>query len=256
MQKMLTWASVAAAAAFVSLGTVSSAQAQWGSIKGTVTVTGNFEALKPLVRKGDASVKDAAVCAKEEVPDESIVVDPATKGIANVVIWLAKKPTKIHPNLVASKDKEVVFDQKNCKFIPHVLVVRTDQQVRVISDDAASHNTHTYPLKNNQQNFIVPPSDRKGVLVPAFSDAERLPAKVGCDIHPWMQAWWVILDHPYVAVTDEAGKFEIADLPAGEHEFRVWQEKVGYLEKGWKVTVKAGDTKKDADLKVAASKLK
>lgn len=255
MRKMLTWATVAAATAFIGFGSVSSADAQWGTIKGKVTVTGDFAALKPLVRKGDASVKDPAVCSKEEVPDESVIIDPATKGIANVVIWLGKKPAKIHPSLTKSKDKEVVFDQRNCQFLPHVLVVRTDQQVRVLSDDAVAHNTHTYPLKNKQENFIVAANDRKGVAVPSVNLEERLPAKVGCDIHPWMQAWWVILDHPYVAVTDSKGAFEIADLPEGELEFRVWQEKAGYVvDKYLKVTVKAGENTVP-EIKVPAAKL-
>lgn len=231
------------------------AQAQWGTIKGQVTVTGDVVTLKPLIAKGDAAAKDAAVCAADNVPDESVVIDPESKGLANVVVWLAKKPAKIHPDLAKSKESEVVFDQKGCRFLPHVLLVRTDQKVRVISDDGVAHNTHTYPLKNKQENFIVAPNDRTGVAVPSVSLEERLPAKVGCDIHPWMQAWWVILDHPYAAVTNEKGEFEIANLPAGDHEFRVWQEKAGYLDKAYKVTVKAGDNKL-SPIKVPAASLK
>lgn len=231
-----------AAALAVGAGLFSgtSAQAQWGSLKGQVTLTGSAPALKLLVKKGDAAVKDGTVCAAEDVPDESLVVDADSKGIANVVIWLAKKPTKIHPELAKSKDAEVVFDQKNCRFLPHVLLVRTDQKVRVVSDDAVAHNTHTYPIKNKQENFIVAPNDRKGVLVPSVSLAERLPAKVGCDIHPWMQAYWVILEHPYAAVTNAKGEFEIPNLPVGEHKFIVWQEKAGYLNKELTVTIKEG----------------
>jgi len=216
------------------------ASGDWGSIKGQVLAGGAVATLKPLVTKGDASAKDSAVCAAQNIPDESLVVDAKTGGIANVVVYLQKKPAKIHSDLEKSKDAEVVFDQKGCRFLPHVLLVRTDQKVRVKSDDAIAHNTHTYPLKNKQENFIVSPSDRTGVAVPSVNIVERLPAKVGCDIHPWMQAWWVILDHPYAAVTKEDGTFEIKDLPIGDHVFTVWQEKVGYLEKSYKVTVKAG----------------
>lgn len=255
MRKVLVLATAWAVTATVGLMATPSAQAQWGSIKGQVLVTGDFVTLKPLVMKGNAAVKDSSVCAAEDVPDESVVVDPSTKGLANVVIWLAKKPSKTHPDLAKSKEPEVVFDQKGCRFIPHVLLVRTDQKVRVLSDDGIAHNTHTYPLKNKQENFIVAPNDRKGVAVPSVNVEERLPSKVGCDIHPWMQAWWVILDHPYAAVTNEKGEFSIPNLPEGEHEFRVWQEKVGYLERAYKVTVKAGDNKLEP-IKVSAAKLK
>ena len=34
----------------------------------------------------------------------------------------------------------------------------------------------------------------------------------------WMSAWWLILDHPYFAVTDERGAFAIPDVPAGPQQ--------------------------------------
>ena len=46
------------------------------------------------------------------------------------------------------------------------------------------------------------------------------------DIHVWMSAWWLILDHPYFAVTDDRGAFEIPDVPAGPQQVIVWQEAV------------------------------
>ena len=232
-------ATVTNAATAVGAATVTAA-GDWGTIKGQILAGGAVTPLKLLVTKGDAAAKDSAVCAAEDVPDESLVVDAKTGGIANVVVYLQKKPATVHPDLEKSKNRTVVFDQKGCRFLPHVLLVRTDQQVTVLSGDAIAHNTHTYPLKNKQENFIVSPSDRTGVAVPSVNLAERLPAKIGCDIHPWMQAWWVILDHPYAAVTKEDGTFEIKDLPVGDHVFTVWQEKVGYLDKMYKVTVKAG----------------
>lgn len=253
MRKVFGWATAWAVVSSLAVSSTPAANAQWGSVKGQITVTGDVMPVKLIVKKGDAAVKDSAVCAAEDIPDESLVIDPATKGLANVVIWLAKKPAKMHPDLAKSKEPEVTFDQKGCRFLPHVLIVRTDQKVRVLSDDAIAHNTHTYPLKNKQENFIVAPNDRKGIAVPSVNVEERLPAKVGCDIHPWMQAWWVILDHPYAAVTNEKGEFEIANLPEGEHEFRIWQEKAGYLERSKKITVKAGDNK--MDMKVSAATL-
>ena len=232
-----------AVAATVGLSWTQPAQAQWGTLKGQVTLTGKLKPLDPLVEKGSTKVKDPEVCAADNVPNETVVVDPATSGIANVVIWVVKKPDAIHPDLVKSKKAEVVFDQKGCRFIPHILLVRTDQQVRVLSGDNAAHNTHTHPIKNEAKNFILPPEDRVGVLVPTVTLQERLPHKVTCDIHSWMEAYWVVLDHPYVAVTNAKGEFEIPNLPVGEHKFIVWQEKCGYIDKAYTVKIKAGDNK-------------
>lgn len=239
MQRALVWA-VAAAVGWAVTAGASSAQAQWGAVKGQVVLDGAIPELKLLVKKGDTTAKDAAVCAAQDVPDESLIVDPATKGIANVVVFLKKKPEKIHPSLQKPAAMEVVYDQMGCKFVPHVAVVRTDQAVRVISADAVSHNTRGNPLKNQAFNFIVSPNSRDGILVP-MKVAERLPVEVKCDIHPWMQGWWLVIDHPYGTVTDAAGKFEIADLPPGEHEFVVWHERPGYVQKSLKVNVKAGE---------------
>ena len=73
----------------------------WGGGYGTVTgqfvLEGAIPELKPFVAKGDSSVKDGAVCGKEGVPDESLVVDPATKGIANVFVYMPKAPRTFFP---------------------------------------------------------------------------------------------------------------------------------------------------------------
>jgi uncharacterized surface anchored protein len=56
-----------------------------------------------------------------------------------------------------------------------------------------------------------------------------VPVKVNCDFHPWMKAWHLPLDHPFMAVTDADGKFEIKGLPPGKYTFFVWHEIPGYL---------------------------
>ena len=135
------------------------------------------------------------------------------------------------------------------------MIVRTDQTVVVKSDDAIAHNTHTYPLRNQATNFLVSPSDRTGIKV-NFKVAEKLPTQVKCDIHPWMSAYWLVLDHPYAAVSDTDGVFTIKGLPAGEHELIIWQEKVGYVDRKFKVTVKADTTTDVGSVEIPAAKLK
>ncbi|WP_437228250.1 carboxypeptidase regulatory-like domain-containing protein [Planctomicrobium sp. SH661] len=213
----------------------------WGSVEGQIILDGDVPAPQFLVKKGDTTVKDAAVCAKDGVPDDSMAFDPETKGIANVFVYLPKAPSKIHPDLKASAEKEVVFDQLGCNFLPHCLIVRTDQDVVCKSSDAVAHNLHTNPFSNTAQNFIVQPNDQTGTPV-KMAIAERNPVKVQCDIHPWMGAYWLVLDHPYAAVTDKDGKFKIDNLPEGTHEFRVWNSKAGNIDKKLVVKVKAGET--------------
>jgi hypothetical protein len=46
-------------------------------------------------------------------------------------------------------------------------------------------------------------------------------------VHGWMNAYVGVLDHPYFAVTDKSGKFELKSLPPGTYTIEAWHEKLG-----------------------------
>ncbi len=217
------------------------AHAQWGNLEGQFIVGGDVPEIDPLIAQGDATVKDAAVCAAADVPDESRMFDPATGGVGHVFIYLRQAPDSIHPDLAESIEAEVMFDQKGCRFMPHSMIVRNDQAVRLISSDQVAHNVHTYPFRNQAFNSILQPNDQTGIAL-QMPQAESLPVKVSCDIHPHMGAFWVVVDHPYAAISDAEGRFSIPNLPAGTHEFRVWHERVGYVERSLEVEIVDGET--------------
>lgn len=208
-------------------------------VKGRFVFDGKAPTLAPLVGKG-AATKDPTICAAEgAIPDQSLVVDEKG-GIANVFIYLREAPATIDPKQAAVPAKRVLFDQKGCVFTPHAMFVRAGQGVDVSSMDACAHNTHTFPIKNKAVNFLLPPNPPQPTPVDT-PESEILPITVKCDIHPWMTAYWLILDHPYAAVSKEDGTFEIKGLPVGQHSFRVWHEKAGYLDRGLKITVTASN---------------
>jgi hypothetical protein len=213
----------------------------WGSVSGKILWQGDVPDAEVLNPKG-AAVKDAKVCAANVVYKDDLVVDKDSKGIAHIFIYLRRTPKQIHPDLKAF-DPTTVFDQKNCTFRPHTLLVRAGQSVEVLNSDPISHNTHTYAIRNGSANLIIPGNtlQGKGTLFPMKS-RESLPIQVKCDLHSWMQAYWLVLDHPYSAITQADGTFEINNLPVGTQEFRVWHERVGYLERSLKVKVKDGET--------------
>jgi plastocyanin len=166
-----------------------------------------------------------------------------------VFIYLAKAPK----NVPAPPTEPVVFDQKSCIFLPHALVVQTNQPVTILNADGALHNTHTYPKRNSVFNQGVQPNDREGVKL-VYTRAEAQPFQVGCDVHPWMVAWHLPLDHPYAAVSGPDGTFEIKDVPAGKHEFKIWHEKGGELQKAYSVTIKPNEPT-EVEIPVPAAKL-
>jgi len=195
----------------------------YGMVTGQFVLEGAVPNLKPLVTMGDPTAKDGAVCAKKGVPDESLVVDPDTKGIANVFVYMPKAPKDIYPGLKESKEKVVKFDQEGCHFIPHALILRTDQTIAILSADPILHNTDVAAVRNSGQNQTIS-QDRVGTTLWKFPLAERMPIMVKCDIHTWMRAWWLIVDHPYAAISGKDGSFTIEKVPAGTQEFIAWQD--------------------------------
>jgi plastocyanin len=216
----------------------------FGTLEGKVTFVGTAPTLAPLMRQGQA--KDP-ICAKETIPDQKLVVD-SSGGVANVVVFLAKAPA----GAVPPPPTDVVdFDNKGCHFVPHVLLMRVGQTVKILNDDfPLQHNTHTLPQRSAGFNSTIPKEGKEFT----YSKPEPEPCEVKCDIHSWMHGWHFPLDHPYAAVSGPNGEFQIKNVPAGEHSFRVWHEgAVGhYLSRGLKVTIKPGETTK-VDIKYDAS---
>jgi hypothetical protein len=123
------------------------------------------------------------------------------------------------------------------RFVPHGLGVRAGQPVAITNGDPMTQNFHSMPLRSDAANRVLKPGEIINVI---YNKSERFPVRATCDFYPGMQTYHLALDHPWFAVTNAEGAFEIDDLPAGRHEFLVWHERVGYLEKPYLVTIAAG----------------
>jgi hypothetical protein len=207
-----------------------------GSFSGTIVLDGDAPQLDPLVKAGDEAVKDKEVCGAADVPDQSLVVGEGN-GIANVFVYLRRAPKGYKSEV---PEEPVVLDQKGCVFLPHVALIHAGQKVLVKSSDPIQHNIHTFPNRNQGTNLLINPNDQTGIEI-VYDRPETEPIQVKCDIHAWMASWHLILDHPFMAVTDANGNFSVDGLPAGDYEFRVWHERGGLLEKEYKVTVTGDD---------------
>ena len=179
--------------------------------------------------------KDTEVCAAggKQIFSESLVVG-GNGGIKGVLVYATTKipagdPKWEHESYAATRDAELEFDQKDCVFLSHVFAVRTSQKVKVLNSDPIGHNTNIQPRRGaNAFNQTIPASGYAS-YEPGGESPDPFP--VSCSIHPWMSAYMITRDNPFFAVTDDEGKFQIANVPAGvEIEFRVWQEKASYLQ--------------------------
>ena len=191
------------------------------------------------------------------IKSERLIVDTATKGVKNVLVYIPK-PTAVNDEAKsAAASATVEFDQDNCIFKPHVLAIMNGATIGLKSSDAVNHNVNAKLKTNSPFNSVLSP----GQSLPFKpSAAERTPTEVNCDIHNWMKAYWLVLDSPYFAVTDDKGNFEIKNVPAGTQKVVVWQEAVakgGFVTapSGEDVTIKAGDEKTSKDFTIDAGKI-
>ena len=237
----------AAGAASATTATASAAVAGYGTFKGRVVVAGAISPLQPLLGKG-APTKDA-VCAANEIPDESVVVGP-NNGLATVFIYLKKVPGGEIPPPPA---EPLIVDQNGCRFLPHAAVCRVGQDLVFRNSDPIAHNTAFAPQSSNSFNQTIVANDKVGAGY-KYGKAEAVPVRAKCDYHAWMGSYHLPLTHPWAAVTAADGSFEIKGVPGTTVEFVIWHEKAQYLNRGLKVTIPVDGTI-EQEVKVEAAQL-
>ena len=230
MQRMILTTTVALAFACAGVA----AAYEGGPVTGGGNLSGQvkFAGTPPAPDKFEVT-KDNDVCGKEKTkPDLQV---SSGGGIANVAVVV--KATKGKPLTVPTEP--VTFDQKGCEYHPHVLAFPAGSSVRVLNPDGVLHNVHVEGKVNPEANRAMPKFQKQ---VDWKVEKAEWPIAVKCDAHPWMHAYWLSMDEPYYAVTDDNGNFTITELPAGDYEVEVWHETLG--KQTQKVTIQGGqDTK-------------
>ncbi len=192
-----------------------------GSVSGNV----KFKGTPPPARK-IAIRTESSICGTEQ-QSENVVVG-ADKGVKYAVVRL------IGVKGAAAAAPSVALEQKGCKFVPHVLIVRKGADFDIVNSDGILHNIHTHSTANPAVNKAQ--SGFKKKMSQKFDQPETI--KITCDVHPWMNGWIVVAEDAFAVVTDETGSFKFPNVPPGTYKLEVWHEKFGTQSR--EVTVKAG----------------
>jgi plastocyanin len=114
-----------------------------------------------------------------------------------------------------------VMDQRNETFVPHVLAVTAGTVVEFPNSDRIYHNVFSLSktARFDLGRYAVGRSksvrfDRPGIV------------RVFCDIHSHMNAFVLVFSHPFFAVSDADGRYEIDDVPPGAYNVIAWNEGV------------------------------
>jgi hypothetical protein len=162
--------------------------------------------------------KDQAICdpeSKRTTDLERLIIGPRG-GVANTVVFLK--------NITSGKSFDLPeqrrhLDQKHCRYVPHILMVPQNQALSMMSSDATLHTIHMDGAATYNLPFPFP--DRVSTRSMPAAGLVNLRCNGG---HVWMNAEMFVVTHPYYAVTDESGKFELTQVPPGTYQIVAWHE--------------------------------
>ncbi|MFC3114945.1 methylamine utilization protein [Cellvibrio fontiphilus] len=143
------------------------------------------------------------------------VVDNQSMPLEDAVVALIPAQQPDYSSLPAA-----VMDQRQNMFVPHVLAIRTNTQVRFPNSDDVRHHVYSFsPAKKFELRLYHGLSaepvlfDKAGTVV------------LGCNIHDSMLAYIYVVDTEYFAVTDARGQLSI-NAPAGSYQMQVFHPRL------------------------------
>ena len=193
-------------------------QEKTSTVSGTVKFTGEIpqaKANKQLM--GDPG---CAQCHPQGPPPKDDLVVDDSGGVRWALVYVKKG---LEGKEFAPPAQAVVIDQAGCTYSPHVAGAMVGQKVTFQNSDSFLHNVKGLPFSNREFNYGQP---TKGCSNDVKFSVQEIPVKVVCNVHPFMSMFVGVFDHPYFAVTDAAGKFELKNLPPGKYTVAVWHEKL------------------------------
>jgi hypothetical protein len=193
-----------------------------GTIRGMVKWSGEKPKLAPVPINKDPQVCDPQ---SQKVRDLERLIISAQGGVANTVVFLKEISAGKAMNLPAQLR---FLDQRNCRYEPHILLVPSGEVLQMKSSDTTLHTVHMDGAASYNLPFPFPNQVISRQM--ATSGVVNMRCNGG---HTWMNAEMFVVPHPYYAVTDESGRFELTDIPAGNYQLVAWHE-------GWNVARKEG----------------
>lgn len=189
-----------------------------GTIKGQAIWKGAIPDVPPL-----KVFADIDTCGTQ-VPSQVLRIDPATHGLQDVLVYLER----VERGKAADPAYRLAMGahrgdtaSRPCQFQHHVFPFVRTSAVAMINFEPVLHNPHFFNDKQASLfNLAMPTADRE--LTTTLLRARGVGLRLLCDVHVHMNAWAAAFDHPYFAVTDEQGRFEIGGIPQGSYTLVAW----------------------------------
>ena len=171
-----------------------------------------------------ASFISAAAFAAEP-PATAIVKGTITIGgkpASDVVVSVEGVALKLGETRPSGNTTPAVIDQLDMKFVPRVLAVIVGKTVDFPNNDKTFHNVFSTSEAKKFDLGLYPSGQSRSVN---FDKAGVV--KILCNVHPNMEAYIVVKNHPYFSVADSRGSFTIKGIPLGKYRVAVWHPNFG-----------------------------
>ena len=193
-----------------------------GTITGVATWKGELPDIPPIEIAADTNI-----CG-EEATSQALLVNAKNNGVSFVLVYLEGVEQGKAP-----ADKYWLH-MVNCQFTEHIFPFVRTQVMAMVNHDPFFHNPHFFNSRNASLLNVPMPEpdveiDHKFLRTPLRNEKGMM--RLQCDVHNNMNAYWAGFNHPYFAVTDADGKFEIRGVPPGKYTVVAWHE-------GYKVLTK------------------
>lgn len=195
--------------------------ANGGAIKGVVTWKEEIPTMPPL-----KVFADMDFCGEKIEPTDVLLINPQTKGLQNTLVYLEKVEQGKAPAekyLLRMGRSESQSDSRKCLFDDHVFAFVRTQDVAIINFDDIPHNPHLFTETNGTLFNIAMPTPNREIRKKMLR-AKGVGVPFQCEVHVHMNGWMAAMEHPYFAVTDNEGRYDIDDVPPGTYRLVAWHE--------------------------------
>lgn len=225
---MRTKAGYAAGLAVLAASTIAIGGPSGGSISGKTTYEGT-----PARQMAIDMSKESSCAQQHPTPlmTETVVVGPGN-ALVNVIVYISAGA----PDESSAPTQAVTITQKGCQYLPHVVPMVVNQELKVVNDDPTSHNIHPLAKINREWNKSQPPGTPP--LSEKFDKPEFIAVK--CNVHPWMHGTFAVLRNSHYAVSGGDGRFTLPNLPLGKYTVTAWHESYG--DQTQEVTITGNET--------------
>lgn len=151
------------------------------------------------------------------------------KPLAEAVLWAVPLDGRSLPSPAPA-----VLDQRDRRFVPHVLPVQTGARVSFSNTDSISHHVYSFSPAKRFELYLP-----KGETHPPVTFDRPGIVAIGCNIHDWMLAYILVVDSAWFVQTDAAGR-AVLDLPAGRWRLEVWHPRIPETEGALRREVQLG----------------